>query len=196
MSTKKKWTRRSFIESTFVTSVTSRAGLATVSSVVPAVGRSQEELPELPGFDQTQRLDFISMLDEIIPAVDGMPAASEVDVDRYVATLFTQDQGLIEAFESGLDFLREKATERHGQSFSDLNSDQRIELLEQLEATDPVSFRKVRGAVYEGYYTRPQIWHLVGYQPHPTNSEGPVMEPFDESSLGRVRRLPKLYRDV
>ena len=196
MSTKKKWTRRSFIESTFVTSVTSRAGLATVSSVVPTAGRSQEELPELPGFDRAQRLDFISMIDEIIPAADGMPAASEVDIDRYVATLFTQDQGLIEAFESGLDFLREKAMEQYEQSFSKLDSDQRIEKLEQLEVTDPVSFRRVREAVYEGYYTRPQIWHLVGYQPHPTNSEGPVMEPFDESSLERVRRSPKLYRDV
>jgi hypothetical protein len=196
VSTKKKWTRRSFIESTFVTSVTSRAGLATVSSVVPTAGRSQEELPELPGFDRAQRLDFISMIDEIIPAADGMPAASEVDIDRYVATLFTRDQGLIEAFESGLDFLREKAMEQYEQSFSNLDSDQRIELLEQLEVTDPVSFRRVREAVYEGYYTRPQIWHLVGYQPHPTNSEGPVMEPFDESSLERVRRSPKLYRDV
>ncbi|MEE3197457.1 MAG: gluconate 2-dehydrogenase subunit 3 family protein [Pseudomonadota bacterium] len=153
-------------------------------------------MPELPGFDRAQRLDFISIIDEIIPAADGMPAASEVDVDRYVATLFTQDQGLIEAFESGLDFLREKAAERYEQNFSNLDSDQRIELLEQLESTDPVSFRKVRGAVYEGYYTRPQIWHLVGYQPHPTNSEGPVMEPFEESSLERVRRSPKLYRDV
>ena len=196
MSTKKKWTLRSFIESTFVTSVTSLAGLATVSRVVPTAGRSQEELPELPGFDRAQRLDFISMIDEIIPAADGMPAASEVDIDRYVATLFTQDQGLIEAFESGLDFLREKAMEQYEQSFSNLDSDQRIELLEQLEVTDPVSFRRVREAVYEGYYTRPQIWHLVGYQPHPTNSEGPVMEPFDESSLERVRRSPKLYRDV
>ena len=196
MSTKKNWTRRSCLESTFVTSVTSRAGLATVSSVVPTAGRSQEELPELPGFDRAQRLDFISMIDEIIPAADGMPAASEVDIDRYVATLFTQDQGLIEAFESGLDFLREKAMEQYEQSFSNLDSDQRIELLEQLEVTDPVSFRRVREAVYEGYYTRPQIWHLVGYQPHPTNSEGPVMEPFDESSLERVRRSPKLYRDV
>ena len=196
MSTKKKWTRRSFIESTFVTSVTSRAGLATVSSVVPAVGRSQEELPELPGFDQAQRLDFISMIDEIIPAADGMPAASEVDIDRYVATLFTQDQGLIAAFESSLALLHEKAMEQYEQSFSNLDCGRRIELLEQLEVTDPVSFRKVREAVYEGYYTRPQIWHLVGYQPHPTNSEGPVMEPFDENSLERVRRSPKLYRDV
>jgi len=141
-------------------------------------------------------LDFISMIDEIIPAADGMPAASEVDIDQYVATLFTQDQGLIEAFENSLAFLHEKAMEQYEQSFSNLDSGRRIELLEQLEVTDSVSFRKVRGAVYEGYYTRPQIWHLVGYQPHPTNSAGPVMEPFDESSLERVRRSPKLYRDV
>ena len=59
---RKNWTRRSFIESTLVTSVTTQAGLAAVSSVVPAAGLSQEELPTLPGLDQTHRLDFIIII--------------------------------------------------------------------------------------------------------------------------------------
>ena len=36
----------------------------------------------------------------------------------------------------------------------------------------------------------------MGYEPHPTNSPGPVMAPFDEASLERVRQLPPLYTDV
>ena len=193
---RKNWTRRSFIESTLVTSVTTRAGLAAVSSVVPAAGLSQEELPTLPGLDQTHRLDFMIIIDEIIPAADGMPAASQVGVGQYVATLLAENQSLVDAFARGLDFLREKGQERYQRSFSNLTDDQRVELLEQFEDTNSTSFRHIREAVYEGYYTRPQIWHLVGYQSHPTNSEGPAMEPFNESSLERVRQLPKLYRDV
>ena len=31
---------------------------------------------------------------------------------------------------------------------------------------------------------------------HPTNESGPHMKPFDDSVLAKVRKMPKLYREV
>jgi hypothetical protein len=48
--------------------------------------------------------------------------------------------------------------------------------------------------VYEGYYINEKVWELIGYEPYPTLSAGPEMEPFNEQLLDRVKQTPALYK--
>ena len=37
---------------------------------------------------------------------------------------------------------------------------------------------------------------LIKYEPHPTGTLGPKMEPFDEKLLNRVKKTPPMYTKI
>ncbi len=134
-------------------------------------------------------------MDEIIPAADGMPAASAVGGVAYLDRLARQAQ-FKKQFEGVLAALGEASRRLFGKSFLALPRAERVTALAELEKAVPESFRALRDCVYEAYYTRPQVWKLLGYESHLTNQAGPRMKPFDEAALAKVRKMPKLYREV
>jgi hypothetical protein len=81
-------------------------------------------------------------------------------------------------------------------AFAGISSAQRVEILTELETRSSEVFAKLRDLVYESYYTQPSVWKLIGYELYPTNESGPQMKPFDDSVLAKVRKMPKLYREV
>jgi hypothetical protein len=144
----------------------------------------------------TQREALRAAMDEIIPANDGMPAASAVGGLEYLERLCQQEMEISVDLQQVLDVLGHMSETKFHAAFAGISSAQRVEILTELESQSPKVFANMRDLVYESYYTQPSIWKLIGYELHPTNESGPQMKPFDESVLANVRKMPKLYREV
>ncbi len=144
--------------------------------------------------------DFTGVLrdaaDEIIPASDGMPAASEVGCVEYLTRLMRDDASIRRSLAGAVEALETASRERFGNAFARQQRAERVQSLRALERDKPDTFAVLRDYVYEAYYTRPAVWKLIGYEFYPTNQAGPRMKPFDESALTQVRKKPRYYREV
>ena len=148
--------------------------------------------------------------DEIIPAVDGMPAASQVGAVHYIEIVLAKVADLKKQVHAALTELETRAQSHSKKSFAKLSPADRVEVIRAFEtpskqsgstgtlyaAAAPDLFVTLRDLVYEGYYTSPKVWPLIGYKLYPTNDAGPDMKPFDESILAEIRKRPKNYREV
>jgi hypothetical protein len=194
---KKIWTRRKFLETSVGGSIlVGSAAVAGVGSPLVRLVPQEKELSSSE-FDSHQRKLLRAAMDEIIPASDGMPAASEVGGVEYLDRLARQIPKLKREFQKGLAALEEASRKRFQKNFLRLSRAERVEALAELEKrTAPKCFSTLRDSVYEAYYIQPQVWKLIDYEFYPTDQPGPRMKPFDEAVLAQVRKLPKLYREV
>jgi hypothetical protein len=135
-------------------------------------------------------------MDQIIPASDSMPAASEAGGVEYLDRLTSQTPEISADLENALAAVQQVAMKERGKDFTALSPGDRMETLKKLEKQQPQVFGSLRDYVYESYYTQPKIWKLIGYEFYPTNAAGPMMKPFDESVLAKVKKMPKLYREA
>jgi hypothetical protein len=169
------WTRRAFLA----------AGAAAPLIAI-------ETRAATPVFDERDRAILHAVMDEIIPAGDGMPAASEAGGVAYLERIAATDATVASDLRNALAALGKCCTE----ALNQLDHAGRVAALRKLEADDAVQFAHLRDYVYESYYTQPKVWKLIGYEFYPTDHPGPHMEPFDESILREVRNMPKLYREA
>ena len=183
-----KFTRRKFLGTTLAGSLAVRAVGAGNAGGVPSRAASA------PAADRRESLRAV--MNEIIPARDGMPAASDVGGIEYLERAGRDEPQIAADFQHALDALHQLSESRFQAPLAKLSSPQRVEILTALEMGSPDVFAKLRDRVYESYYTNPRIWKLIGYDFYPTNASGPHMKPFDESVLDKVRKMPKLYREV
>lgn len=135
-------------------------------------------------------------MDEIIPAGDGMPAASQAGGLEYLERVSRQEPQIGADLEQALHALERLTESRFHAGVASVTSSQRVEILTALETQSSEVFAKLRDHVYEAYYIQPKIWQIIGYDFYPTNESGPHMKAFDESVLSNVRKMPRLYREV
>ena len=177
----RKRTRREFL-----------ATSATTAAIVTAIQPAQAAV-----FTPDERAALTAAMDEIIPATDGMPAVSQVRGIDYLERVLPSLDGLLDRFRQGLAGLDAQSVKSSGQAFAKLPHTSRVEVLGALERDSSSDFfRVLRDFTYEAYYTRPEVWKRLGYEPHLTDHPGPPMKPFDESVLAHVRKRGKLYREV
>ena len=74
-----------------------------------------------------------------------------------------------------------------------IKSAERIAVLKHIEEHQPQLFKVLKEFTYESYYTNETVFPLIGYEPYPTGSKGPEMEPFDDTLLDRVKALKPTY---
>jgi hypothetical protein len=170
------WTRREFL---------------TASAAVPLITIETRATPSNT-FTEHERNVLRAAMDEVIPASDGMPAASEVSGVAYMERIAGADADVANEIRAALAALQ-KTSE---QPLDRLGHDARVMALKNFEAADPNQFAHLRDYVYESYYTQPAVWKLIGYEFYPTDHAGPHMEPFDDSILAEVRKRPRLYREA
>ncbi len=197
---KKRWTRRGFLQTSLGGTLSARstlAGVALQNQIADAQSSPKTNEPGPAAFTKPQRNLLRSAMDEIIPAADGMPAASEAGCDQYLEKVAAQSPDIRKNLTKSLAALDALSRKQFGQSFTDLPPASRIEALGKMEkGIDALHFGVLRDYVYEAYYLQPRVWKLIGYEFHPTNLGGPQMQPFDGSALAKVRKMPKLYREV
>jgi hypothetical protein len=192
----KKWTRRKFLKTGLQGSLAiggaARRPLAETPPTLPAEGKASAR-----GLDARQRETLRAAMDEIIPAGDGMPAASAVGGVEYLQRSASEDYGIQSDLTQSLAALEEISQKGFGKRFVGLSQADRVGALKALERQSPGKhFATLRDFVYEAYYTRPRVWKLIGYEFHPTNSAGPKMKPFDEVALAVMKKRPKFYREA
>lgn len=184
-----KFTRRKFLG-------TSLAGSLAVGAAATGRGSPVSSEPPSALLDADQRESLRAAMNEIIPARDGMPAASDAGGLEYLERVGRGEPQIEADLKQALDGLERMSQSRFRAAFTKVSSLQRVEVLSALETGSPEVFAKLRDHVYESYYTQPKVWKLIGYEFYPTNEAGPHMKPFDESVLAKVRQMPKLYREV
>lgn len=143
-------------------------------------------------FDERERAVLQAAMDEIIPSMDGMPAASDAGGVSYLERVAGADATVANEIRNALLALAKCSTD----PFEQLAHEARVAALRKLESENSLEFAHLRDYVYESYYTQPKIWKLIGYEFYPTDHPGPDMQPFDESILADVRKRPKLYREA
>jgi Gluconate 2-dehydrogenase subunit 3 len=191
----RRWTRRRFLETGLKGSIL--VGSATTGTFPATKAAAEPQTrPPVSGLGQAQRELLRAAMDQIIPAGDGMPAASEVGGVDYLDRLSRHDSDIRADLERSLTAVQQLCRQQQGNDFTAISQEARLETLKRLEKQQPDTFASLRDYVYESYYTQPQVWKLIGYEFYPTNAAGPKMKPFDESVLAKVRKMPKLYREV
>jgi hypothetical protein len=207
----KQVTRRNFLQrgttgSLAVLTASSRFSALSVSSIWAEVEQAVAPSTVLTDV-QRKLLRFAA--DEIIPAADGMPAATEAGAAEYIEVLLGKLPDLQKQMQSALARIDQIGRSRFKRSFDQLTSAQRVRTLQAFEKESSRAvagqslygavgdlFAALRDLVYEGYYTSPKVWPGLGYEFHPTSKRGPAMEQFNEAILANARKRPKNYREV
>jgi hypothetical protein len=190
-----RWSRRKFLETGVVSAITVTGARATSFFSSPQAGPQPQEVAKNPIAELHRDLLRVSM-DELIPAGDGMPSASAVGGVEYLDDLAAENEQVAKELRASLNALEEVSDKNFKASFLSLSRELRVKALITFEQRDPDSFRDLRNYVYEAYYLQPRVRQLIGYDPHPTNGPGPMIQAFDESLLAAVRKKPKYYREV
>jgi hypothetical protein len=177
------WTRRKFLNSS-VAGIASPALIPAHNLSPTGAGKSGEP------FTSEEQATLKAAIDEIIPAGDGMPSASEAGGFVYLEALARAEPDIGRQIRQCLESLNSQG------AFDRLTPEARVRVLKAHEESAPQTFALFRDWVYESYYTQPTVWRLIGYELYPTDHAGPHMKPFDENVLTEMRKRPKFYREV
>ena len=134
-----------------------------------------------------ERRTLAIAIDRIIPAADGMPAASAAGVGAYIDTLARGDDEFRQRLSTIVAAL--------GGSFTSVAEADQVAALAALQRDEPALFATLRDVVYEAYYSNPAIWPLIGYVFRAGAAATAPIDEFDARLLGRVRQLAPFYRE-
>jgi hypothetical protein len=192
----KIWSRRKFLEAGVISSIamSSAAAASLTSTEDGKAGQKQHSVTATPQAKERNLLTVV--VDEIIPASDGMPAASEVAGVDYLEKLSLRDTKAAKEIHQGLTSIENLSQNRFQASFVSLSQERRVAVLTSLQTQDPGNFNILRDYIYEAYYEQTQVWKLIDYTCYETNGGGPAPEPFREEILSEVRKKPKGYREA
>jgi hypothetical protein len=169
---------------------------ALLAAAAPALEGLAEAAPASLPLDAPQRALLITFADEMIPAADGMPSASEIGAAAYLERAAAGDEGIAAALRDAVGSIERRTRTARAETFDRLPAPDRVSLLQAMEKDEADRFRAARDLVYEAYYTNPLVWKRLGYDFIGDADAGPPLEPFEEALLERVRALPRLYRAV
>ena len=143
-------------------------------------------------FNPALRKTLSALLDTMIPANEAFdaPSAGSEEVIQDVLSSMTGDAA--DAIENLLNGLNERASAK----FEDLNADDRWEMFEELQRTDPRGVRTLGGLLLQCYYRNDQALESIGLPARAPYPLGHEVEQGDLSLLDPVRARGKVYRDV
>lgn len=165
--------------------LTRRVFIVTTAGIAAGAARNTSAAPVL---SRNERRTLKAVIDRIVPADGRMPAASAVDGVPYIEAVINRDAEIRKLVTAALRGV--------GAGFAEDVAAGQVAALEKLERADRAAFGAIRDLAYEAYYTSPQVWRLLGYDFRRGAKRTAVLETFDDEQLGRVRRMPRLYRET
>ena len=147
-------------------------------------------------FTESQASLLAEVINRIIPAEDGFPSAGDLGLTSYIDVAVGNSTLLKKLFLEGLSQIEIEAHKSKSKDFKDLAPEEKDRLLRGVEQERPEFFRVLVQQTYNGYYTNPTIFPLIGYEGHPPQPTGYPMKPFDQSLLDNVRKRAPLYRQM
>ena len=186
------WSRRKFTKAVISAQALLASGVLTLPLACAEAKKTEGDFP----LDNSQQETLKFAMDEIIPANDKMPSASKVGGVSYVLKIVEELPDLSPLFKSLTAKIEGESLQQSGSTFSKINSEKRIAVLTTIEQTEPGLFKVLKDFTYESYYTNDAVYELISYEPHPTGTTGPEMEPLDEKLLDRVKNTPSMYTKI
>ena len=186
------WSRRKFTKAVISAQALLASGVLTLPMACAESNKSEGDTP----LDNSQQKTLKFAMDEIIPANDKMPSASKAGGVNYILKIVEELPDLSPLFISLTDKIEGQSLRQYNSAFSKINSEKRIPVLTTIEQTEPELFKVLKDFTYESYYTNDAVYELISYEPHPTGTTGPEMEPFDEQLLDRVKNIPAMYTKI
>ena len=142
--------------------------------------------------DDTDRELLRAVLDTLVPAGDGFPAAGEVALDHVRATADTSPDfaAALGRVLSAVEGAADAAT------FGALDADAREALLQNVEARQPDDFAALVRQTYFGYYAHPTVVARLGLEPGPVHPRGHLLQIIEMPDLAHIVARGPVYRAV
>ena len=186
--------RRGFIKTLGASALI--AGLGGAPSTVPAKEPAAVGSSNLVPLSRAGRALLDAAAETLIPASDGMPSASNVNVGDHLERLGEREPAVRDSLERALSRLEGFSRALLPTPFVQQDPDSRVATLRAFERAAPWELKALWQLVCEAYYVNPRVLALMGHELALTNQFGIQMTPFDPRLLDRVRRMPARYREV
>ena len=132
----------------------------------------------------------------IIPGEGEFPSAGDLGVAAYTCEIVGPSPGLTALFPEGLAHIEAVARGTENAGFASISDEAKDRVLKRVEQERPEFFSELIRQTYNGYYTNPAIFPLLGYVGDPPRPPTYDAAPLDPRLLDRVRERGPIYRDV
>ena len=146
-------------------------------------------------FVDSQRTLMRQVLNRIVPACDGFPAAGDLSVDGYVDSVVGRSTELKRLFAEGLAKIQIAGEAGTSTGFASLSDNQKDQVLRKIESDHPVFFAELVKQTYNGYYSNPKVMELLGPKVHLPLPLGYDVEPGNLDLLENVKKRGRVYRE-
>jgi hypothetical protein len=147
-------------------------------------------------FTESQEILLKDVINRIVPAEGEFPGAGDLGVVEYLDRVVAESPALTAFFLPGLAHIEITANRTCGKGFERLSAEERDQVLRQVEQERPNFFSALVQQTYNGYYTNPAIYRMVGPESHDPQPKTGQVRPFDPRLLDDVRKLGRIYRET
>ncbi len=145
-------------------------------------------------FTEDQLKLISAVLNRIIPPEGQLPGAGDLGVGDFIEETASKENGLRRLFTEGLASLEIVASQEAGGEFLSLTGAAQDAALQAVEKRHSAFFAELVRQCYNGYYTNPEMFGLIGYAQSDPQGYQPL--PFDENLLEPQRRREPFWRQV
>jgi hypothetical protein len=147
-------------------------------------------------FSPDQRSLLSAVLNRIIPAKDELPGAGNLGVAAYIEETVSATTSQTRLFNDGLAQIAVAAGQSSAKAFEGLPDAAKDELLRSVETVHPVFFDQLVLQTYNGYYTNPEVFRIIGYEVPKLAPPGSQPELLDTSLLDQQRQREPFWKKV
>ena len=147
-------------------------------------------------FHASQNHLIRAVLNRLVPAGDGLPAAGELDLVDHLDRAACSTTGTRRMFVDGIRRIAVESERRHAKAFEDLAAGEQDAVLRHVERGHRVFFDALVSHVYQAYYSHPVVVRLLGLEVRPPQPHGHALPPFDAATTQAMSRRAALYRKI
>ena len=147
-------------------------------------------------FSAAQRSLLTEVINRIIPAKDNLPGAGDLGITAFIEDTVAGAPDLTRLFNDGLAKIGVTAGKDSGCGFELLSNAAQDDLLRSIESANPVFFDQLVLQTYNGYYTSPEVFELIGYALPKPAPVGPQPELLDVTLLDQQRKREPFWKII
>ena len=133
------------------------------------------------------------VLDRLVPAAGGFPAAGDLGIGAYLEQVASATPAARRLFVEGLRQIAMAGERARPDGFAALTADEQDAVLQRLEREQPGFFEVLVRQAYSGYYSHAAVLGLLG-EDVPPQPRGHRVDPFQLGLVAGVRRSAFTYR--
>ncbi len=152
--------------------------------------------PESTFFVDSQRALMRQVLNRIVSAGGGFPAAGDLGVADYVDAVVGRSPELKQLFAEGLAQIQIAGETSTSKGFAGMSDREKNAVLRRVESSHPAFFEALVKHTYNGYYSNPKVIELLGPKVHLPLPLGYDLEPGNLDLLENVKKRGRVYREI